>query len=97
VPGAVRAVTYACPIAAVAPAPLTRQWNYGFTAAQGTPPAGGLTAVLAAGANCTVTFAPNASGRNGLLLINLTLTRANPNGIAETVTLSQQIRIDNTP
>lgn len=92
VPGATRAVTYACPDTAAAPGNLTRQWNYGFNAAQATPPGGGTTAILAGGATCTLEYAPNASGRNGLLLINLTLTQNN-----ERITLAQQIRIDNTP
>ncbi|PKO84915.1 MAG: prepilin-type cleavage/methylation domain-containing protein [Betaproteobacteria bacterium HGW-Betaproteobacteria-11] len=92
VPGATRAVTYACPDAAAAPGNLTRQWNYGFNAAQATPPAGGTTNILAGGATCTLEYAANASGRNGLLLINLTLTQNN-----ERVNLAQQIRIDNTP
>lgn len=90
VPGGTRAVTYACPTAA--PGNLTRQWNYGFNAAQATPPAGGNNAILAGGATCVIEYAPNATGRNGLLLINLTLAQAN-----ERITLAQQIRIDNTP
>jgi MSHA biogenesis protein MshO len=91
VPGGTRAVTYACP--AAAPGNLTRQWNYGFNAAQATPPAGGTSATLAGGVTCTVEYAPNASGRNGLLLINLTLADAS----GEHIALAQQIRIDNTP
>ncbi|TBR15563.1 type II secretion system protein [Rugosibacter aromaticivorans] len=92
-PTGTQAVTYACPDAAAAPANLTRQWNYGFNAAQATPPAGGTIAPLAGNATCTVQYAANASGRNGLLLINLTLTDAS----GERITLAQQIRIDNTP
>lgn len=90
IPGATRAVTYACPVAA--PGNLVRQWNYGFNAAQATPPAGGATALLAGNATCAIEYAANASGRNGLLLINLTLAQGN-----ERVSLAQQIRIDNTP
>lgn len=92
VPGGAQAVTYACPDTAAAPGNLTRQWNYGFNAAQATPPAGGASAILAGGATCAIEYAPNATGRNGLLLINLTLTQGN-----ERITLVQQIRIDNTP
>lgn len=93
-----RAVTYACAAAGNPPDNLTRQWNYGFNAAQGTPPAGGTTAILAGNSTCTVEYAANASGRNGLLLINLTLTQIDAaTGIGENVTLSQQIRIDNAP
>lgn len=90
VPGNVGAVTYACP--AAAPGNVTRQWNYGFAAAQGTPPPG-ASVPLAARATCVVEYAPNATGRNGLLLINLTLSDAS----GERITLAQQIRIDNTP
>ncbi|MEI2695129.1 MAG: type II secretion system protein [Saprospiraceae bacterium] len=93
-----RAVTYACAAAGNPPGNLTRQWNYGFNAAQGTPPAGGTTAILAGNSTCTVEYTTNASGRNGLLLINLTLTQIDAaTGIGESVTLSQQIRIDNAP
>ena len=91
VPGGTQAVTYACP--AAAPANMTRQWNYGFNAAQATPPAGGTIAPMAGNVVCTVEYAPNASGRNGLLLINLTLSDAS----GERISLAQQIRIDNTP
>lgn len=91
VPGNTQAVTYACP--AAAPANMTRQWSYGFNAAQATPPAGGTIAPIAGNAICTVEYAPNASGRNGLLLINLTLSDAS----GERISLAQQIRIDNTP
>lgn len=98
VPATVRAVTYACPVTGTPANNLTRQWNYGFNVAQGTPPAGGITAILAAGATCTIEYAANASGRNGLLLVNLTLTQVDAaTGIGESVNLSQQIRVDNAP
>ncbi len=98
VPAGTRAVTYACPAVGGAPGNLTRQWNYGFNPAQGTPPAGGTTATLAGNATCTVEYTTNASGRNGLLLINLALTQVDAaTGIGESVNLSQQIRIDNAP
>ncbi|MBK9021810.1 MAG: type II secretion system protein [Sulfuritalea sp.] len=98
VPGTVRAVTYACPVTGTPANNLTRQMNYGFNAVQATPPAGGTTAILAGGATCTIEYAANASGRNGLLLVSLTLTQVDPaSGIGESVNLSQQVRIDNTP
>lgn len=90
VPGAIRAVTYACP-AAVA-GNLTRQWNYGFNAGQAMPPAGGSSAILAGGATCGVEYTTNATGRNGLLYITLTLSSG-----GESVSLFQQIRVDNAP
>jgi MSHA biogenesis protein MshO len=90
VPGGVRAVTYTCSTAAGAD--LTRQWNYGFNVAQATPPVGGTAAVLATNTACTVEYAANATGRNGLLYVQLTLTSG-----TERVVLSQQIHVDNTP
>jgi len=101
VPGTTQAVTYACAAAGNPPANLTRQWSYGFNVAQGTPPppAGGPPpAILAGGATCTIEYVANASGRNGLLLVNLTLTQVDAaTGIGESVNLYQQIRIDNAP
>ncbi len=91
VPSGTQAVTYACP--AGVPANMTRQWGYGFNAAQATPPVGGTIAPLAGNVICAIEYAPNASGRNGLLLINLTLSDAS----GERISLAQQIRIDNTP
>lgn len=91
VPGGTRAITFACPIAA---GNLTRQWNYGFNAAQAAPPAGGTTAVMATGASCTVEYTANATGRNGLLNLQLTLADATS---GESVTLFQQIHVDNAP
>lgn len=89
VPGTVRAVTYACPIAA---GNLTRFWNYGFNAVQPTAFAGGQNALLATGASCTVEYTTNATGRNGLLIVQLSLTSG-----GETVSLFQQIHVDNAP
>lgn len=88
VPGGERAVTYAC---STVSGQLTRHWNYGFNPAQQVP-AGGSSAVLADGARCTVDYVPAAFGRNGLLYISLTLTRDD-----ESVTLFNQIHVDNTP
>ncbi len=92
VPGNTQAVTYACP--AAVPANMTRQWNYGFNAAQATPPGGGTMTPIAGNVICTVEYMPNtASSRNGLLLINLTISDTS----GERISLAQQIRIDNTP
>lgn len=88
VPGAVRAVTYACPAAAGS---FTRYQNYGFNAVQPTPP-GGIPAVLATGASCTVEYTTNATGRNGVLVVQLTLTAG-----GESVSLFQQIHVNNAP
>ena len=91
VPGAVRAVTYACPAAA---GNFMRYWNYGFNAAQPTAFPGGSSAVLASGASCTVEYTANATGRNGLLYVKLTLTDATS---GESVSLFQQIHVANAP
>lgn len=92
VPGATRAVTYACPQAGASPpGNLMRHWNYGFNAAQAVP-AGGSTALLAGSATCSVDYSANATGRNGLLYISLTLVSG-----GETVTLFNQIHVDNSP
>lgn len=90
VPGAVRAVSFACP--AAGSGNLTRHWNYGFNVVQATPPAGGSSATLAGGASCVVEYTANATGRSGLLFVQLTLTAG-----GESVTLFQQIHVDNAP
>jgi len=95
VPGDVRAVTYSCPVAGAAAGNLTRHWNYGFFAAQPTPP-GGSQALLATGANCAVSYAPAVGGRHGLLEIRLSLSAGTGTDL-ETVVLQQQIRVDNAP
>jgi MSHA biogenesis protein MshO len=89
VPGGVRAVTYACPSAVAGD--LTRAWNYGFNAAQAVPAAGN-TALLAQNATCAVEYTAGATGRNGLLYVELTLTSS-----GETVRLFNQIHVDNSP
>lgn len=89
VPGGVGAVTYACPQAGAGD--LTRHWNYGFNAAQAAP-AGGNVAVLATNATCSVDYSANATGRNGLLFISMTLASG-----GESITLFGQIHLDNTP
>ena len=91
VSGNVRAVTFACPTAAGS---FTRYWNYGFTAAQPTAFASSSSALLATGASCVIEYSPNATGRNGLLYVQLTLADT-PSG--ESVTLFQQIHVDNSP
>ncbi|MBS3934972.1 MAG: prepilin-type N-terminal cleavage/methylation domain-containing protein [Sulfuritalea sp.] len=89
VPGGVGAVTYACPQAGAGD--LMRHWNYGFNPAQAIP-AAGLSARLTGQARCEVEYAANATGRNGLLYVRLTLTSG-----GESVTLFNQIHVDNAP
>jgi MSHA biogenesis protein MshO len=91
VPGGTRAVTFACPLAS---GHLMRYWNYGFNAAQPTAFAGGSSAELAGGASCTVEYTANATGRTGLLHLQLTVADATS---GESVALFQQIRVDNAP
>lgn len=89
VPAAVRAVTYAC--TPTTTGNLTRSWNYGFNSVQ-VPPAGGSSAILATGARCSVDYVAAATGRNGLLYLELTLLSG-----GESVTLFNQIHVDNAP
>lgn len=91
VPGATRAVTYACP-QSVAGA-LRRHTNYGFNAAQLTTGLG-TGDLMADRATCSVEYTANATGRNGLLYIQLTLR--NSDG-TESVQLFQEIHVDNAP
>lgn len=88
VPAAEQAVTYACNTSVAAN--LNRFAGYGFNSAQAAP--GGTPAVLAAGATCQATYTANATGRNGLLFISLTLAADD-----EHVTLFNQVHVDNTP
>lgn len=96
VPGGTNAVTYACPVAVAGN--LSRFANYGFNAAQVAPtdpPVPPATSdILATGATCTVNYLAAATGRNGLIYIELTLTDAQS---GESVTLFQQIHVDNAP
>ncbi len=90
VPGGTKAVTYVCPTTTAGN--LSRYANYGFNAAQALP--SGTPSTLAANATCTVDYTPTATGRNGLLYIELKLTDSTS---GESVTLFQQIHVDNAP
>lgn len=96
VPGGVRAVTYACPTAAAGAGNLSRYANYGFVAAQPTPPAIAPALLAVGNATCTVDYSPGVLGRSGLLYVQLTLS-AGVGANAESVTLFQQIHVDNSP
>ena len=82
-------VSYSCPVSTAGN--LTRFWNYPIATSQPVASVGN-TALLATGASCAVNYAPAVGGRNGLLEIALTLTSG-----GETVTLVQQVRVDNSP
>jgi len=96
VPGGIRAVTYAC--STTISANLKRYANYGFNAAQSAPadpPVSPATSSkLASGATCSVDYTSSATGRSGLLYISLTLADASS---GESVTLFQEIHVDNSP
>lgn len=92
VPYAQRAVTYSCPTAAAGN--VTRQWGYGFSSVQPTPPAGGTTALVVANATCDVYYTPNVMQRNGLLHVRLNVVDSTHN---ETISVFQQIHVDNSP
>lgn len=93
VPGGVDAVSYICPTADFT-VPVTRRWNYGYSAAQPTAFAGGGVATVLTNAICNVDYTPNVLQRNGLLYVALTLRDTSA---TETVTVFQQIHVDNTP
>ena len=93
VPSAVKAVTYECPRSI--PGNVTRYWNYGFNASAPPPAPGGSSAIAISNATCEVSYSQNVSFRNALLSIKLTVTDATTSG--ESVTLFQQIHMDNSP
>ena len=82
---------------------ITRRWCYDYVAAQPTAAFGALafypgcaavqSAIIVAGVSaCAVAYTPGALQRNGLVSVNITLTRNN-----ESVTLQQQVDVLNTP
>lgn len=85
-------VTYGC-----AGGTLTRYWGYPIAAAQATPPSGAgvQSAVLARGIlNCTFSYTSQANVRAGLVGLGITMAGE---GDAGTITLFQQVHVDNTP
>lgn len=89
-------VTYICnPVAQT----LTRQWGYAISAGQGTPPAGGSSALLATGVTeCSFTYNPNVvAQRNGTVSVRLQLSQADPAGTTERITLFSQVHVSNVP
>jgi MSHA biogenesis protein MshO len=91
VSGSIRAVSYICP--RISTGNLTRYWNYGFNTAQSlSVPATGSSSILVGNVICTMDYSSTANGRNGILYIQLTLSSS-----GESVTLFQQIHVDNAP
>jgi MSHA biogenesis protein MshO len=90
-------VTYAC-APAVGGGTLVRHAGYTITAAQPTPPTV-IPVMLATGVTaCSITYdASAAATRNGVVTINLTLTRRDPNNNAESVSLYAQAHVVNAP
>jgi MSHA biogenesis protein MshO len=89
-------VTYACDPTAGNQV-LRRHGGYGIAAAQATPP-GGSSALLASGVTgCNIAYVAGAGARNGVVSIDITLTRADPAGNAENVRLFSQAHVVNSP
>lgn len=85
-------VTYGC-----TGGTLTRYWGYPIATGQATPPtaAGVQSAVLARGVTgCTFSYTSQANVRAGLVGLGITMAGE---GKAGTVTLFQQVHVDNTP
>jgi len=81
-------VSYVC-----AAGKLTRYWGYPILAAQGIPTIGTSSAVLAQNVSaCSFSYAPGITERNGLVAMQLSLTK---NG--ETVTLYHEVHVNNAP
>lgn len=80
-------VRYTCDGANLTRATLCSLGSTGCTAGSATLAGGGTTT-----ASCTIDYASAATGRNGLLYISLRLTSG-----GESVTLFQQIHVDNSP
>ena len=91
VPANEQAVTFRCAISLQADNRLRRFSGYGFNAAQAVP-GDNFARLLADGVTCNVTYITNATGRNGILYINLTLISG-----GENVTMFNQIHVDNSP
>lgn len=96
-------VTYVCAPAAGG-GTLTRYWGYAIQAAQpndftAAPLNGATNALLANGVTaCGITYNTSAAAsRNGVVSVSLTLTRTDPNNIAESVSLFSQAHVVNSP
>jgi MSHA biogenesis protein MshO len=82
-------VTYRCDLGT---GELRRYWNYAIVDPQPTPPAGGSDALLATSvSDCTFTYTP-VTQRIGVVALKLQVSRS-----GETVTLFQQVHVNNVP
>jgi MSHA biogenesis protein MshO len=93
-------VTFACVNDPSGKGVLRRYWGYGFMATQGDPAATAQMALLADNVvGCNFSVQATANRQTALVGLAIALARAKPgaaNGF-ETVTLAQQIHVDNTP
>jgi MSHA biogenesis protein MshO len=93
-------VTFACVNDPNGKGVLRRYWGYGFMATQGDPSANAQMALMADNVvGCNFSVQATANRQTALVSLAIALSRAKPgaaNGL-ETVTLAQQIHVDNTP
>lgn len=93
-------VTFACVNDPAGRGVLRRYWGYGFMATQGDPSATAQMALMADNVvGCNFSVQATANRQTALVGLAIALSRAKPgaaNGL-ETVTLAQQIHVDNTP
>ena len=94
VPFATRSVTYECPTGSAGD--VKRYWGYGINASQATPPTGGNSSLVVKNATCTVDYTPAVLNRNGVLFIQFNI-QATVRGSTETISVFQQIHVDNSP
>jgi len=89
-------VTFRCaPLTSGGPVVLTRHWGYGFNSTQVDPNGSGSYALLADNvSSCSFKYQSAANIQHGLVGLNVILTRPNSN---ESVALSQQVNVENTP
>ncbi|MCK9386954.1 MAG: type II secretion system GspH family protein [Sulfuritalea sp.] len=85
-------VRYGCSSAGVVTRYRGCQFNSTATCSSSSTLAGNAAGTTPTTANCVLEYQANATGRNGLLYIQLTLTQS-----GEAVTLFQQIHVDNSP
>lgn len=71
---------------------LKRYSNYPIVSAPTIPPTGAYQALLAQNVNCTFTYTPGATQRNGLVAIQLAITQS-----GETVNLHHEVHVNNVP
>lgn len=82
-------VTYRCDAATHT---LKRYWRYAITSVQTDPPVNSSSALLAQNIDCRFDYAPGINQRSGLITMRLIVSE---NG--ETVTLYQEVHINNVP